>query len=390
MTAILGRAEIVQRTDINPALIYWKEFLIHRDIDNEALTKNIHKAKIDQEYSDMVREYEETFKRLAKVRLMKANCDWGDDLSEGPSIMLPYLAHAKHLGLAARLRVRFHLEHNHQEQAVEDLSAAFLLARHTGSAPFLINVLVEYAMNKSTVTAVAENFHRFTPEALKELKHRLNVLPAGFSISDIIPTEKDYMAGWAERQIHKIKKQHGGGDKGANAVRELMNEFAGNSFGDQLISAGDGTVDGVIKLIQATYPFYDEAGQLYQLPPEQFFSKMATFNKRMEQSNNPVLATLFPALDTSRMREIGNQVLWAMLHTAIEYRLNGSEGLNKVKDPIGENPFSISRYKYEGVDRGIILESQFQDESMNRQIFLEKTGKQFHLSGKNIGAPVLR
>ena len=141
---------------------------------------------------------------------MTVPCDWGDDNTEGPSLLLPHLAYAKRTSQIARLRVRYYLEKGRSDKAVEELLMAFTLARHVGQELNLINVLVEIAMNGVLLDAIAERFHLFSNDALKKLESGLKRLPKGGSVASTIRMERNFIAGWMEKEIKDVLKSVGG------------------------------------------------------------------------------------------------------------------------------------------------------------------------------------
>lgn len=216
---ISAQQEWVDRIDINPALVYWKEFLVMAGNPNNELVESNHdKGAIDSEYEKVVHAYDEHFRRLAKARQMTVPCDWGSDKTEGPALLLPQLAHAKRSSQIARLRVRYYLEKGQPDRAVEDLLTAFTLSRHVGQESFLINIL----------DAIAESFHLFPDDALKELARGLETLPQGGAVASSIRTERAFMAGWIEKEIKDVLA----GAEGDEAKALQIIEAKTNALGD--------------------------------------------------------------------------------------------------------------------------------------------------------------
>ena len=295
----------IDRKDINPALIYWKEFLVMAgNPNNDEVEPNHDKPAIDSEYEKAVRAYDEHFRRLAKARQMTVPCDWGGDNTEGPSLLLPHLAYAKRTSQIARLRVRYYLEKGRPDKAVEDLLTAFTLARHVGQELYLINVLVEIAMNGILLDAIAESFHLFPDDALKQLESGLKRLPKGGSVASTITMERNFMAGWMEKEIKDVLESVGGDEvKALPILEEKVKTFGaaenGVSFGRMKTSIGD--TNGLLKLLRVIYPYYDEAQRLFAPPPQESLDAVETFMKKVEKSDNPFVTLFFPALRKSQL-----------------------------------------------------------------------------------------
>jgi len=376
----------IDRKDINPALIYWKEFLIMAgNPNNDEVEPNHDKPAIDSEYEKVVQAYDGHFRRLAKARQMTVPCDWGDDNTEGPSLLLPHLAYAKRTSQIARLRVRYYLEKDRPDKAVEELLTAFTLARHVGQELYLINVLVEIAMNGILLDAIAESFHLFPSDALKQLEGGLKRLPKGGSVSSTIRMERDFMAGWMEKEIKDVLESVGGDEVKALPILEEKVKMFGGAHWDDLMEKSNGDINGLLKLLRVIYPYYDEAQRLFALPPQESLDAVETFMKKVEKSDNPFGNLFFPALRKSRLKELGNRVRMAMLDAAIAYKLDSKTGLERVTDPFSGDPFKMTRVLYKGKDRGFVLRSKFKDPSMNRQAFVETPGERFGLWGKTVG-----
>ena len=376
----------IDRKDINPALIYWKEFLVMAgNPNNDEVEPNHDKPAIDSEYEKVVQAYDEHFRRLAKARQMTVPCDWGGDNTEGPSLLLPHLEHAKRTSQIARLRVRYYLEKGRPDKAVEDLLTAFTLARHVGQELYLINVLVEIAMNGILLDAIAESFHLFPDDTLKQLESGLKRLPKGGSVASTIRMERNFMAGWMEKEIKDVLESVGGDEVKALPILEEKVKTFGGAHWDDFMEKSNGDINGLLKLLRVIYPYYDEAHRLFALPPQESLDAVETFMKKVEKSDNPFGNLFFPALRKSRLKELGNRVRMAMLDAAIAYKLDSKTGLERVADPFSSSPFKMTRVLYKGKDRGFVLTSKFKDPVMNRQAFVETPGERFGLWGKTVG-----
>ncbi len=378
------------RTDINPALIYWKEFLLIAENSNhEQVNANQDKPILDQEYGIVVHAYDEHFQRLSKVRKLTAKCEWGNDFAEGPTLLLPHLSPAKRTSQITRLRVRYYLENDQPDQAVEDLLTTFTLARHVGVESILINLLIEIAMNGILLDAIAENFHLFPDEALRDLRNGLKSLPKGGNISATIWTERHFMAGWVEKKIlDALKITNGDKTKAIQIIESKIGTFGkADDWENLFMKKSNGSIDDLLKLVQATYPYYQEAIPLFQLPPQESLDAIEVHGRKVKESDNPFVNMLFPALSKARLKELANRVRMAMLEAAIEYRLEGKTGFERVIDPFSESPFKMTRVIYKNKDRGFVLTSEFNDAVYNRQAFVETPGERFMLWGKTIGTP---
>ena len=78
-----------------------------------------------------------------------------------------------------------------------------------------------------------------------------------------------------------------------------------------------------------------------------------------------------------------------MVRAAVEYKLHGPVGLEKVTDPCGNGPFAFERFTFKGVDRGFKLTSALTGRGFSEAlIFVEKDGPPFRVNWKNAGQAV--
>jgi hypothetical protein len=78
-----------------------------------------------------------------------------------------------------------------------------------------------------------------------------------------------------------------------------------------------------------------------------------------------------------------------MVRAAVEYKLQGTAGLQRVADPYGQRPFTLERFVSQGVDRGFKLKSAYEGRGFPEVlIFVEKDGPPFRVNWKNAGEPI--
>ena len=155
---LAGASQESLRTDINPALLYYQAFLLAPEpmsqADNDHLgTKEGHRWKLPERYGKILAGYDNQFKLVRQAARSTAPCDWGVDLSAGPDTLLPYLARAKAVAVAAMTRVRWELQHGQQAEARDDLLAAFVLGRNDSRDGTLISALCQTAIECMTYWA---------------------------------------------------------------------------------------------------------------------------------------------------------------------------------------------------------------------------------------------
>jgi hypothetical protein len=84
------------RTDINPALVYGRAFLMAPDLrpaDRDYLfTNDWQGQKLSERFGKLIAEYDNQFALVRQAAHSAVPCDWGIDMSTGPGTLLPHLA----------------------------------------------------------------------------------------------------------------------------------------------------------------------------------------------------------------------------------------------------------------------------------------------------------
>jgi len=395
------------RTDINPALLYYQSYLVapaplpQAEWDYLA-SKEGRSQRLPDRYAEIVAGYDNQFALVRQAARVTLPCDWGTDLSAGPETLLPYLARAKAIVVAASLRVAWELQHDRQVDACDDLLASLCLARNVSRDGILISALVQIAMEAIACINVAENFGQFSPETLKLLADGMESLPARGTVAGCVPTKKVLNEDWTLRRIQELQRANPGDDaKVMASIHDLFahifdlrsragiasdNEADGANWWARLTQAAGGTSEGVARLVGELGPFDQKLASVMALPYGQYGNQVKQFEAELEQSPNPLLSLGFPAWENSRAREFKALVFLAMVRAATEYKLHGAAGLQQVSDPCGQGPFAFRRFVLQGVDRGFELKSanvtgQFQQVL----IFVEKEGPPFFVDGPYAG-----
>ena len=81
------------RTDINPALLYYRAFLLTPDLsaaDRDYLfTTNWQGQTLPERVGKMVSGFDSQLELVREAAQQKVPCDWGIDMSPGPAALLP-------------------------------------------------------------------------------------------------------------------------------------------------------------------------------------------------------------------------------------------------------------------------------------------------------------
>src|SRR5437867_13197098 len=196
-TGVLSGAP--SRADINPAMQYYQAFIVAPDLpaaERDYLFANDWRGqKLEDRFGELVGRYDNEFKLVRQAAQATVPCDWGIDMSPGPATLLPHLARAKAVAQVARLRALWDLQQGQPTDARNDLLATFALGRNCARDGVLISALVQIAVEDIVCSTVAENWHQFTPETLKQLADGFAAAPPRATMAACIPMEKTSFLG---------------------------------------------------------------------------------------------------------------------------------------------------------------------------------------------------
>ncbi len=377
------------RTDINPALIYYKAILMDSKEDTDFLiNKEWRGERLPAEFGQRVSSNAQ-LKFIRQAGRQKPRCDWGVDFTPGPETLLPQLAAIKRLAWKTRFHAMWSLQCGEQEEGKEDLIAMVALGRNISTDGVLISDLVQFAVESMACTTVAENYYQISPETLKKVADGFDAAPPRGTVADAVLFEKKNFAGWIPAKIREWQKQYPGDD--AKVLRDFTNlvgQWETNSA-SAYIKAAAGSSEGLIKLCNEASRLYDQEVEILRLALPAYETRVKEFNAQIEKLNNPLASELLPGLDKSRKKEFSIIAELAMVRAAAEYHLHGEAGLKSVADPCGNGPFAFERFVFQGVDRGFKLTSAYKGyDYPTCLIFVEKDGPAFKVVGKSAGKPV--
>ena len=393
------------RTDINPAMLYYQAINLTPDLsaaERDYLFGDTEwrVQPLPDRLGDLLTRYDNQFKLVRQAAQATVPCDWGIDMSPGPATLLPHLARIKGIVQAARLRAMWALQQGRQADACQDLIAALVLGRNASHDGVLISALVQFASENIVYSTIAENFHQFTPESLKQLADGFAAAPARGTVAACIPAEKASFLDWLENKILESQKDNPGNDAKVMAdISRLINSLQGSDegssnkpdvrFSDEITRAAGGTSEGVLRLIHEEGTLYERLAQVEALPPREYEEQMRPLLAETQSTSNSLVKMTFPAFEKFRQREFAVQAASAMVQAAIEYKLRGDAGFQSVVDPFGDGLFGFQRFIFEDVDRGFQLKSAYAGRGFPETlIFVEKEGTPFNVTGKKAGQAV--
>jgi hypothetical protein len=396
------------RTDINPALLYYRAFLLAPNPMSEAdmnylASKKGMEQKLPERFGGILAGYDNQLLLVRQAAHAKVPCDWGIDLSPGPNTALPYLARAKAVCQAAQWRAVWALQQGRQEDARDELLAAFVLGRNAGSDPIIIGALVQDAIESIDYATVARYFGEFPPEILSQLAEGFDAAPARRTMAACVPSEKELYV-WSLNEILDLRKEHPNDDAKVMAgfrdcgMVMAMNSIGESNFWPQLVAASGGTSEGVIKRLHEMEPLYPRLAEIMALPQSEYETQAKQLSGELRASPNPFLAALNSLLTgwvlgsqryMFRATEFRVQAQLAMIHAAVEYKLHGESGFKGVRDPFGNGAFAFQKFVFKGADRGFEVKSAYAGaDAPFVMIFVEKQGPAFQVTGPDAGKAI--
>lgn len=400
---LLGARGEPCHTNINPALLYHQAILVATeplsDADRAYLSsKKGREQKLPERFGQIVAASDFQFLLLRNAVHAAVPCDWGLDLSIGPNLHLPHLARLKAISRTAPLRVAWALQQGRQDDARDDLLAAFVMGRNCASDGLLISSLVQFSIEAIHYGTVAEHFGEFSPQTLQQLVDGFDAAPPRHTVAACMPSEKG-LGDWFLRKVRELQEAHPHDDgrvlaEFRQAGVDTVMEFSGETNAwPRILAASGGTSQGVVKLLQEAGSFFPRLAEIMALPPREYEAQARQLGTEIQKSPNPFVKVYKLILGWQnwqfRQSEFKAQAQLAMVRAAAEYKLHGDSGLKTVADPFGNGPFAFQRFVFKGVDRGFELKSAYPGtDAPYVMIFVEKKGPAFEVTGPDAGKPI--
>jgi len=380
----------------NPALVYWQAFSqlpIPLPPDEQKIYDNPRTVPVDDKYAALAKRFDPAFRLARRAVAMNGHADWGVDMADGPEALLPHLAKAKAVALAAAFRARYFVAHGKPRDAAQDLVAALVLGRHCASDNILISTLVSIAIDSIVGNSVAELYFGLDAESAGMILAGLDASPPAASIRDCIDKGERSFGAWFRQQFEQIRTREGGDEaRSLQGIRELiartMREEKDYTVADRMLQEVGGTTEGLLNAINALNATYDEMVSLAERPYPESGPAIQAFFERVEASKNPFVHELMPALKSTREKEFRAQARITLLRAGLIRRIQGEDAMRGISDPFGSGPLRYRRVTFQNEDRGFELSSELATQPREVLIFVEKDGPPFRVSGTKPGAAV--
>jgi hypothetical protein len=353
---------LTPRRDINPAVLYWQAFSLYPDLADDRgkdfLADPPRMALHDAEL--LIKKLDGMFKFLGRAARMKAPCDWGIDLADGPETIMPNIIKIRQSAHAARARAFYHLAAGRDQAAVDDLTAVLVLGRHAGSDSSLVGTMVGLSIEDFVVKFVADHFFQFGPDAMQSLRQQLESAPRRPTVRQAMTLEKAAFWGWFVARIEALRAAHPQDEaRVLESIRALLiSTLDGSGEIDAILAAAGGTPAGVLAYFREVEPLYDSIVELAETAPAKLDEVTRATAKMRDQHPNKLARMLFPNVSKARHTELGIATRTAMLLAAIELQLHGNDAFQRVSDPLGNGPFQLTPFAGEDGRAGFELDSR--------------------------------
>lgn len=356
----------IAQLEANAATIYWQAFAAMPKLNQEEIALLALKPgdPLDKAAAEKLVGKLENSLALLNTAGGISECDWGLNLTEGPTLQLPYVPKALELAKAARLRARLRMLEGNTAAAISDLEASLRLAQAAGQPGLLINLLVQTSIEWSAIETIAAQFGKFDKAALQQLASVLSNDDQLPSLKHAIEMEKKCYAGWMHHQIEQSLAKNESLAQAqwvAEYIFPMTNTEAKEARpSDAFFKAIGGNWKGFEKQVMYFEEDYDELARILGLPHGEIDYALGEFIKRLQKNKDTrSLSSLVLLEQVKPYKNAYNRISQVhverrMLVAAIMNQLEGRPEALKIRDPFGNGPFEIKQDT-----NGIEIKSQF-------------------------------
>jgi len=262
-------------------------------------------------------------------------CDWGLHPEDGPYLLLPHLGKGRDLARLACLKARADFARGDGAAGVGEVADTVVMGRHlSADLTAIISYLVQLAVERTAIDAVAPHLAGLDPAALDELDKRLASLPPGGTLEQCMRVERDSFMEWAVTHLRQMNDQDHWKERvlGPFAVNESQES---KDKVDKVVAACGGTREGVLRQFEAMRPQYEELGRILRLPRDEFLAKFADLQERAK--GNPVAVEVLPSMTRVYDRDAAGRTRMTMLRAAIAVIRDGPGKARDFKDAAGNS-----------------------------------------------------
>ncbi len=338
----------------NAALKYWQAFATlprFTAAEQDKLMAECLTMPLDAQARAMVTRARYSLKMMHRGAAVP-RCDWAVGWAdEGFGNQLPYLEGARLLSSLACLRARVRFEEGQSALATKDILAAMTLGRHASLDGSLPSILADYAIERRLSETLALYLPRLDTRTMKDLKKRLDALPAGGSLATGVREEQILETGWF---VCKVKEA-----KDKKSALALLSQIWDREDGPALLEDCGGTPPGVVKYTEELRSWYPLLAKQMELPLDQFEKEQE--RAAMKLAANPMYKRFVPGIIRCRWLQAQADVRRALLSAALAVQLDGRDTLKNHPDPVVGGPF-----EYVAFEGGFALRSKWLPDEKRR------------------------
>ena len=339
----------------NAALRYWMAFNTLSDFDDAGLLVLSQWETIDIEAARFYASEESSILGTLHWAAELDACIWAINREAGVYALLPHLGGARQLAKLAMLRARVRLFDEDMRGAAADVLAVMKLGRAFGSDRILISSLVDRSIEAMAVQWLAANLSAFDDESLRSLRDGIARLPQRPSLGEVISGERDIYLGWMKRGLS------GESIPSEEDFRVFMDEcFEQYELEAAGFEAWQGHEAQWLLWVEAANEFYEESAHIADMPFLEYSDAFAEHEAAVQDSANPVVMVLMPAVGAARRSIDRVAAQLAMLQAMVALRLDGpldDTTAQALQDPYGDGSFEFIVEQIDGEEWVVGLRS---------------------------------
>ena len=353
------------------AVFYNQAFAAMPELNAEEKKLLTAKEPLDVNATKMLlAKYDSSLRLLAKGAAEPA-CEWGLDLTLGPSMPAPHLSKGFELNNALNLQARMHWLTGDVPAATDDILLMLRFARHMAQPTLLLGNLVMIAMNTVAINSAAQHLQDFDVVSLQKLLDGIATLPPAPSLPQAMAMDSKIFSAWLRHALIGARERQQaepivGED---NTLRQLKEGFIPKMTRlSPLVS---------FYLVRRFEQRSQELNRLMELPYAEGKPKIDAMMKELEGKRRvDILACLALRVGANiRLKDAQSEALWAIFRTALATQLHDPTGLRaqlaKLCDPYDGGPIEIQE-----VERGVklVLKSEEGKKPVTLTVGLAKEG----------------
>ncbi len=311
---------IPPRKDINPALLYFQAFSLFPELDEteSKLLGHDTTEKVNDEDRALAQRFDDVFKLLLRARSMKAPCDWGTDIADGPHAFTPNFVKIRTAAYAAALRARVALADGLPGRARDELLAASTLGRNAAVGASLVGTMIQVAVDGKVLDFIGAHFAELKPQTRTELSAGLKGPPLRQSVADAMTSEQ---AGFCDWLIDKLEAFRAGERDDAKVLDQfralIIQTFSNESdLADRIIEAAGGTSVGVLRYVRAVEPHYTRSFAIAKASASDIKRETVQFETAINATTNLLARIVIPNIGKARLKELEFEARLAKLPNA--------------------------------------------------------------------------